>query len=433
MLPSVISHRRYRKLFEFFSVLSNEPADLAAGEALSALREIALTTKSPKALVPVAHSIGRELRLPFQGVAGDYAPWPIVSVGNSKSGKVSVMSAVSLLWTASYLIIASYMADREGETLAIEEDCLHLGLDGFYLKTPTFKERSESGSVLLQPCPEIVVQAVKVLQRLGAKARLASNSDKLFCIHHSVGSSVPTFDELRDRLSRFCDFAKTNIFDDGQKRWTLDPHQLRRFFGTLWVHYYTYGRHFEALRQVYDHATIGGVVRYTASMAQANALVRMQKDLTVQVLTNVASGKLEADGPAARELARFIARVRVKVVSDEELFEWYDERHKRNQSMVFPMPWGYCVWSKVSGLSAQCLGQEKRKPGIERPCGGKKSRVCGGGCRQFMRTAEFDPFWEHARDRHTRISLNPSAPQTLIDAAKEGIRIAEKVLKMELA
>ncbi|WP_334545037.1 hypothetical protein [Rhizobium leguminosarum] len=317
------------------------------------------------------------------------------------------------------------MCDRESETLAIETDCLVQGIDGWYIKTPNFKARNvDGGSVVLQPCPKVVELAVRVLQRLGGPARAEANSEKLLCITHNQGSSVPEETELRKRLARFAKATKTNIYGAG-KDWHLAPHQLRRFFVTAWIHYYEYGRNFKALSKTLDHASLGTTIRYGSRVVQGNALSREQKNLTNRILNDVALGNIFAKGPVAHNWGRFVELLRVKALPEDQISEWVDHRSGRNDSNVHPMPHGYCLWSKSAGLHAQCLEKSDRAAGNPRPRNRKRSCVCGNGCRNFLMTEVFIPFWEHSLERHERLAANPAAPVRFKEASKVAIRIAK--------
>lgn len=423
MNPPDIYKPRYKPLIESAELLLRGINVSGTEEARHILIQAAKAPQ-PRAEHP-GREVAKRLGLPFTGAAGQFSPWPISIVGNSKGDRIGLGTVVTQLWTASYLILAAFMCDRESETLAIEADCLVPGVDGWYIRTPNFKTRNgEGGSLVLQPCPKVVVLAVQVLQRLSAFARSQANSEKLFCIEHHMGVSVPEETELRKRVLRFADVTGADTFGAGE-HWHLTPQQLRRFFPTAWVNYYEYGRNFKALSDVLDHASIGTTIRYASGIVQGGAVSRQQKNLTNRILNDVALGSIFAKGPAAHNWSRFAERLRIKAIPEDQISDWVDERSNRNDHNVHPMPWGYCLWSKVAGLYAQCLEKGDRSVGISRPQNRKSCGVCGNGCRNFLTTEVFSPFWEHSLERHKRLAANPAAPVRYQEASKLGIRIAK--------
>lgn len=414
----------YRPLFQAAEFLFVGGKGKLADEARSFLMSEATKSSAAKRDPAVGPHLARAIGLPFSGEAGEHAPWPIMHVGNSKGAHMGLGTAVNRLWTASYLILASFMADRESETLAIEADCLVYGVDGCYIKTPNFKSRNvDGGSLVLQPCPKAVELAVLVLQRLGQAARAKANSNKLLCVSHHMGSSVPDVTELRKRIVLFAEATKTNVYRG--KKWHLTPHQLRRFFVTTWINYYEFGRYFKALSTVLDHASLATTIRYGTRVAQAAALSKGQKNLANRILTGVALGDVFGKGPVAQNLARFVELLRVRAVPLDQISELVVERNYRNDVELSPMPHGYCVWSKTAGQHAACVEKSERKAGISRPRSRKRSCVCGNGCRNFLMTEAFGAFWEHALERHHRIARNPAAPTRYREASKIGMRIAK--------
>ncbi|NKK38557.1 hypothetical protein GFL72_28675 [Rhizobium leguminosarum bv. viciae] len=418
--------RRFRSLIAAAEQLLNGAKRSKADEARLVLVSAAATKKPDGDYFP-GQAVARRLGLPFTGKSGQFAPWPIVYVGSSLRGKAGLGSVLTQLWTASYLIVAAFMGDRQSETMAIEVDCLIQGLDGCYIKTPKFKTRNtDGGSIVVEPCPQVVELAIRVLQRLGAPARAEANSDKLFCISHHLGVSVPMETELRSRVLRFTKSTKTDTFGDGET-WKLAPHQLRRFFVTAWINYYEYGRHFKALSDFLDHASLGTTVRYGAGIVRGGVISRAQKNLTNSILSEVALGNIFAKGPAARNWVRFAERLRIRAIPKDQIPEWLAERRDRSDHNVFPMPWGYCIWSKLAGSHAQCLDKEERVLGISRPRNRKRACVCGNGCPNFLTTEVFSAFWEHAVERHERLAANASAPLRYREASKLAIRIANSL------
>ncbi len=85
----------------------------------------------PSSKIP--HNASAQMGLPFSGRTGIAAPWPIISVRPSRSGGTSLESAIVNLWSAIFIVIDAFMADRLLEVLDTEVDCLTIGSDGYYL------------------------------------------------------------------------------------------------------------------------------------------------------------------------------------------------------------------------------------------------------------------------------------------------------------
>ena len=158
-------------------------------------------------------------------------PWPIQIYGSNPHGQPSLEQAANNLWSACFVVIAAFMADRIEEVLETEVDCLDLSRpEGPYFKNKNWKDtNADSGLEGARPCPQIVVEAVQVLLELGALARAETGSQKLFMADHRLGSSVADHSTARKRLKSFCGWIGIPA-DEAEDLWSIAPHQLRRFF-----------------------------------------------------------------------------------------------------------------------------------------------------------------------------------------------------------
>ncbi|MBB4587951.1 hypothetical protein GGE50_003855 [Rhizobium leguminosarum] len=368
-----------------------------------------------------------QIGLPFSGATGVAHPWPITQIGQSPwTTGCSLEQAIANLVTSALIIILAFMGDRLGEGLNLDVDCIVEKLDGWYLRSRKFKSHyAEVGTFLEQPCPEVVVRAVRVMTELGAEARAAAGS-KLFFMNQRTGPSVPDESTVRNRLQRFGkSTGASRNGDEGE--WFVTPSQLRRFFATMWVNYFEFGGRFEALRRMLDHRSITTTLGY-AKTWQKQVISDMQLALTFNVMRSAVFDGVEMKGAAGVRFAKLANRIKVMLLPEEEIAEWISARIDEYGFRLFPMPWGYCLWSKLAGKHAGCVEKTKRNVGTVRPETIKDCGTCAK-CRQFVETPVFEPYWQFSYDMHERVSKQPLAQPRLKEAAVEGMRRAKAFIR----
>ncbi|MFW8644415.1 hypothetical protein ACOJBO_25760 [Rhizobium beringeri] len=309
----------------------------------------------------------------------------------------------------------------------LDVDCLVEKLDGWYLRSRKFKgHKADVGSYIEQPCPEVVVRAVRGITELGMDARAAAGSTNLFFIPHRLGASVPDESTVRNRLQRFGE--KTGAASNGDEgNWFVTPSQLRRFFVTMWVNYYEFGGKFEALRRMLDHRWITTTLGY-AKTWQKQVVSDLQLALTFSVMRTAVFDGVELKGAAGIRFAKLAKRIKLMVLPEEGVTEWISAQIDAFGFLLFPMPWGYCFWSKVAGKYAGCVDKEDRRVGMSRPDTIKNCETCIG-CRQYLETPVFEPYWQFSLKMHQRISKQPLAAPRLVKAALEGMRRAKLFIR----
>lgn len=386
--------------------------------------------ESPQGKLP--RDAAKQIGLPFTGKPGGVAPWPITTVGSGRFNRGKSLEAVTAdLWSAIFIIIGSFMADRIMEIVHTDTDCIVSGLDGPYFKNPLFKDtNANSGISNARPCIDIVVMAVNAAKELGRSARERTGSNKLFMSSHGLGDSVPDETTIRGRLRAFG--QRINVpQDDLGEIWMVSPHELRRFFTQAWVWYYELGAGLDALRQHLRQIDLHNAIHYAASTVQGEALGEEQRELTARIMERSLIEGLEVEGPFGRRLLKLAARLRVSVVGPDELVDAIRRHIDHRQLSLHPMPWGYCAWSKQAILVAKCATEQERKSGRARPQGRKKAEVCGGACGNFLFHSVFRPFWAGALERHSAVARRKNVPAELRHAARDGARIARKYFAEE--
>lgn len=396
-----------------------------------------LTNTMPQSKAPdkarVMSRVAAEIGLPFTGNASPGAPWPIEVIGSSPKNGRSLEAAVRHLWSACFLVIAAFMADRLSEVLETTDDCLDLDRpDGPYMRNVTWKDTNTAAGVAsARPCPQIVAKAVEVALELGEDARTAMGSNKLFVVEHRGGFSLPDETTVRMRLEDFGRQIEVPPDELGDV-WLISPHELRRFFAIAWVWNYELGGHLDALQQHLRHIDIETTIRYASEAVQGEMVGVELRDLTLHVLERKAFAGLDLSGALGEHFKRLFTKLRVRVGSPDELSRAVVRIVEKRQLVLRPSAWGYCGWSPGRAKYARCAVEA----GVANPTGpvewARTPETCDG-CVNFATHSGFSPFWRRAAERHRAILLNPNAPPILVEAAREGLEISMKYLRDESA
>jgi len=364
----------------------------------------------------------RLMGLPFKGTEGRHAPWPVRNTHGIKMQERN-------LWISAYIVVAMFMADRAGEILSLETNCLIEKLDGHYLRIPVFKETGrQAGTYVERPCPAIVAKAIAVMVELGRASREATGSDLLFMLVLRPGDNVASTYTLNFAINRFAKDVGAHL-SDGES-WNYTSHQFRRLFVTIWVSYFEYGGNIEALRKFLGHSDVRTTVHYATGVNQGEALSEKRKELTLRIMKTIAFDGRAVQGGAGKYLMNFMTRVRVRLVPENFFGDWVAHAANRLNAMFSPMAWGYCVWTKFAGKRAKCVSEQARRVGIERPDHRELCENCSN-CGNFLTTDAFDAFWISAFERHDKVARNEAAPKALRAAAEAGRATAARYLEME--
>ncbi|WP_160310527.1 site-specific integrase [Microvirga vignae] len=375
----------------------------------------------------IARDVAERIRLPFTGskrTKGE--PWPVKVLGSSIHERRSLEAVTNHLWTASFLVIAAFMADRLEEVLETEVDCLILDRpEGPYFVNKAWKDtHTESGIESARPCPEVVVKAAEILRKLGAQAREETGSAKLFMCDHRHGCSVADETTARKRLDAFCQWIGIPADETGEL-WSIAPHQLRRFFVQAFTWQYELGVDLLALKQHLRQADLETTIRYATSALLGEMLNEEEKALTVFIMEKAAFDGLELSGGYGEHLLRAFSRLRVRVGPPEKLAEAIRKHQEKHNILLKPNPWGYCVWSLSRARFAECA----RREGITAPAGPvaahRSSRTCGK-CLNLLTHSGFAPFWRTAQARFEAMLAVPGIPPVCSRAAQEGITISRR-------
>lgn len=374
-----------------------------------------------------ARNAGQLIGLPFSGKhSGTASPWPIETLGASRHNDRSLEAAITDLWTSIAIIIFAWEADRTGEALSLDADCLEEGVDGWYLKSRVFKNRNEvAGSETRHPCPAVVVRAIQVAVRLGAKARLNSGSNELFLRDNRLRESVSDQSSLRKRMA---DFAERYVPRHVAKGIKFIPRHFRRFFPTLWTNYYSYGGRFRALQRLLNHDELTTTILYSRRASRLNAARESQTRMTSRLIGDHLLNGLPLVGGALKKVQSIIARLDFRVSSPADIPRKLEKELSASDVRIYPLAFGYCFWDKDARRTARCRTSTEPGSAVAWPPNGKTETVCGE-CANFFTTPIFQSFWSMAYDRHKQMEEDSRAPAILRSFARKGRRIVERFLR----
>jgi len=416
-----INARGYRNLLKQFDELVSDPSNERRQRLEDEISKFESLEERPS---KIRHGRASKLflGLPYVGAEGLKAPWPVKTYADILRLEID-------LWAAAYIVFAMFMADRSEDILSLETDCIVHRLDGAYLRIPNFKETNpEGGAYVEKPCPDIAVKAVEVMIALSRASRSESGSKLLFHTPFNPDAETVAQLTLNYRIRTFAKNVGADVADGVV--WKYSTHQFRRLFVTIWVSYYEYGGSIEALRKYLGHNDVRTTVRYATGALQGSAVSEKTREVTLRVINSIAFEGRKVQGPAAKRYLKILSRLRIRMVPEARIAEWVLHTVDDIGARIHPLPWGYCIWSKLAGLRAKCLKEAQQSVGVERPDHKESCEACGG-CSNFLKTTAFDLFWSNAAERHDRVANNPAAPKPLRVAAKAGATLARHYASLE--
>ncbi len=393
------------------------------------LSKIAKSSRQKVKKTPVrTRDAGRKIGLPYSGkLTGSASPWPITTIGASRHSSHSLEAAITDLWTSVSIIIFAWQAERTGQVLDLDVDCLEQGVDGWYLKSRVFKDRNDLiGSETRHACPDVVVKAIQLVIRLGAKARQETGSKKLFLRDNRLRDSISDQTSLRNRMA---DFGKRHVRSGVLGNIKIIPRHFRRFFPTLWVNYYSFGGRFRALQRHLNHADLTTTVLYSRRIARPDIVRESQTRMTTRLFGESLLSGLPLIGGGLKKVQSIIARLDFRLSAPDDVLHKLEKGMKREAMRVYPLPFGYCLWDRHAFRTARCRQSPEPGTGKEWPPVNKVETVCGE-CFNFLTTPTFETFWSQAYDRHKAMEEDIRTPRVLKKLARKGRRISEKFLKV---
>lgn len=323
------------------------------------------------------------------------------------------------LVVACFVIVAAFTGMRAGELLSIETSAIvslrHLnGQRYWYVQARSYKTEGEiNGTLLRWIAPEIVVKAIRLLERLSANARNVSKTKYLFLTQAGRAKgqfSILTRSVLEDRLAAFCRRFDVPLHYRG-KSWKVTAHQFRKTFAR-----FVAARDrscLNALSRHYKHASIAMTDKgYVGNDFELAELIASETER--QIVTDVGAvlapakrgGKL---GVRLNDAPPFQGRVGSQVRADFAKFIL-----EESQAGIYAAPYGYCVFQ----LDTALCGGDGSKRGIP---------TCLK-CSNFVVTPDQRPYWEAQRDENSALLALAKSEPVVRAVIQERIAEAESVL-----
>lgn len=378
-------------------------------------------------------------------LSGPASPFPIVHRGrNAHSDKLaelaeacialrsgmSLRAALVFLQTACVVLIAAFTARRAAEIRSLKVGCIrHDDAGKPWLNVFIHKTLHD---YTLIPVPELVVKAVKVLERLSKSAREVTKTEFLlqFTVPGSgevrgVNAKGEPIATIRNDLRSFGYFVDVPALKDGT-RWTFAPHQFRRFFAVMYIWAYDYGD-IDALSYHLRHWNRNQTRRYCTERTVGRAVTVANRERAALILARAGLGELKFAGQprllrAAERLCARMART-THVLTAEKAAPRIQRFLERSRARISAFPWGYC-FSSASGEESQSdCNQESCEPKTDRA----RPDICSS-CAKTLRFMPHQKYLSGCVASHQRFANSPHA-SPLMRAASQ--RFVEKIVVAE--
>lgn len=343
-----------------------------------------------------------------------------LTFADAMQGGMSLKSAILSLMTACSVVIAAFSARRAAEICGLKMGCTHPDKTGqAWMQCFIYKTLRTESQI---PIPQIVVSAVKVLERLSARARSITGSPYILQ-YNLPGSKItfgltsngfPAFDLVKN-LRRFGYFADVPPLSDGT-RWTFKPHQFRRFFAILYIWVYEKGD-WGALQWHLRHFTHETTRRYVTENEIGQIIAVANKEHTAEILANAAMGKTQIGGIEGTRLREAAQRLhskmaqQINVVSERKFKQKLIQFVERTGLELKAFPWGYCSVDATNKIDCcNCTNTIK-------PNHGQANEITCTTCTFNLLTISAAPFLTKAIGFHRDIAESPDSPPILRNAS----------------
>ncbi|MDX0134880.1 tyrosine-type recombinase/integrase [Sinorhizobium meliloti] len=217
---------------------------------------------------------------------------PIWNAGSSKERldrTVLLPEAIRHLFAASAILISGFAARRDIGVRSAHFGCVKE--DEFGQVTISLYIGKTDRDRVEVPVPAIIKKVVKVLEELSEDTRRAKGTEWLF----EVAFDLDRPDRLvssrfHQIIDPFLDFVG-EAPPEGQERWNLSIHMLRRGYG-IWYYYGLTGGSTDALSMIYRHND-PNMTRIYFTMALPGQINRLKADLDARLRSSAANRSKE--------------------------------------------------------------------------------------------------------------------------------------------
>lgn len=280
---------------------------------------------------------------------------------------------------ACLVVILTFTARRGGEAKRICVGAISGGPeDGYWISLPILKSLKR---LAMTPCPEVVVSAVKVLERWSEDARQIHGSDRLFIAPRSGQGFKKVHPETY--INEFAKVMNAATLPDGTE-WHFSLHQFRRAFVIMMV--WQYEGDVDALSHHLAHTSLAATFHYARDEELSQMLSEERRTFTVAKLRAIVAQDVIPGGSFGKRVSRFVERLRriVRISDPARLPEQLERLAEEDKITIRATPWGYCGArnTEISRRTAACLG-DSWKGGRVTPDGfpdptGSTETVCVG-------------------------------------------------------
>jgi hypothetical protein len=362
---------------------------------------------------------------------GPGRPFPLTaSSRRSVTNGLELGVAVSrFLPTACAVVICAFTGRRRDEVMSARaagptnDVCITHDEEGFWLEL--FIEKT-CQDWIKTPCNELVVAAIKVLERWSEPARASSGRTNLFQLQRLRSKQVVRF-RVGLCLKDFVAFLKLTALPDGSE-WIFTPHQLRRFFAMMYYWRYEY-RNLGALSHHLRHIDPAMTQVYVTEREAGEIFKEVGKDHTVALLTDTAIGLRNLSGAFGERFKAVVRKLCVrftkttKVISPNLVRRVVERYVIKSGRRLKGMPWGYCACGARSHelRMARCLDGEDSKSSAG-PDFSNSSPVICCNCPHHATEKTFEPFLRDQIEFHERAAADRKNGSILRAASREHVK-----------
>ncbi|MCG2592975.1 hypothetical protein LZ009_09300 [Ramlibacter sp. XY19] len=375
---------------------------------------------------------------------GPASPFPIIHRGRARpedaladlaEASVAVRSGLSLrtalvfLQTACVVIVAAFTARRASEIRCLKAGCIEKDKSGKYWLRVFIHKTLQDYTYI--PVPDLVVKAVRVLERLSKSARAASGTDFLLQVKvpgsgevRGVNSKGEPITSIRNDLRNFGFFVDVPPLEDGT-RWCFAPHQFRRFFAVMYVWAYDYGD-IDALSFHLRHWNRKQTRRYCTEKRVGRPVTVANRERAALILSRAALGELKFAGrprllKAAERLCARMARF-THVMTAEKAAPRIGRLLERSGANIEAFLWGYCFSTASGEESGSDCNKDSGTPRTERASPGTCS-----GCSKILRFTPHQRYLRGCFDSHKKVAESERAPALMRQASRRIVAKLELV------
>lgn len=356
-----------------------------------------------------------------------------------KKGEDSVQLRTLLnvyLPTACFIVIAILTARRSVEITKLEMNAISGNADtGLWLKSLIAKTLRRFDNV---PCPNLVADAVALINRFSELVRTEKGVIKLFIIpiKNSQKKTYMNFriDRCINLFAKFVNVPKV-VVDGELVDWNFASHQFRRIFAILFVWRFERGN-LGALSYHLRHFNMKMTLVYVRDAELRKIIGEEYHRLTVSKLKSIATDDIVPVGTFGKLLNRLIDRIRCELVIADDLeierkiIHIVDHRKLTIKATL----WGYCGCAAVPSniRRAKCQAESNTYRKLESDgtpdASGSDESICGKCLFHFSDGTRLD-HWLNLKENLSKQLASPNCLGLIRNAIAARLVVVSSFLK----